>query len=360
MREAGAAAAAPVRGKTAVNHGRCWSVYITGVPMFLACALLCAALGAQLAHHDSPANEVGLIIDAVLDRLRESYVREDVARSIEKDIRAHQQAGDYDGLTNAQFVQALTTHLQAASGDKHLVVTLSDEPAANSPRDCLFVNVGVLTGNVGYIKFNAFRSPDVCGGIAAAAMSLVADCDALILDLRDNPGGDPVMVAFMSSYFFAHPIHLSDIYERRTNATVESWTLPFVPGPKFVDKPIFVLTSPRTFSGAEEFAYGLQMLKRAVVVGEASGGGAHPAQSVRIGEHYEITVPVAQYVNPVSGTNWEGRGVGPDIRVREELAVQTAYRAALEDVLRQVTSSRQRDAIQRQIEELTKIINAQR
>jgi retinol-binding protein 3 len=102
------------------------------------------------------------------------------------------------------------------------------------------------------------------------------------------------------------------------------------------------------------------MLKRAVVVGEASGGGAHPAQSVRIGERFEIAVPVARYVNPVSGTNWEGSGVGPDIRVREELSVQAAYRAALEDVIRRTTSSRQRDEIRRQIEALTKVINAPR
>src|SRR5262249_35267 len=180
------------------------------------------------------------------------------------------------------------------------------------------VNVGVMAGNVGYIKFNAFRSPEACGGIAAAAMSLVADCDALIIDLRDNSGGDPVMVAFMSSYFFSRPVHLSDVYERRKQVAVESWTLPFVPRPKFLPKPIFILTSKRTFSGAEEFAYDLQMLKRAVVVGETSGGGAHPTESVQISARFEIAMPVARYVNPVSGTNWEGTGVGPDIRVREE------------------------------------------
>jgi retinol-binding protein 3 len=332
------------------------------VLIFSACAVICALLSAQPAQRQAAAdaNDRASVIDQVLDKLQESYVREDVARRIEKEIRAHQQAGDYDGLTDVQFVQALTRDLQGASGDKHLVLGFSDGPVSDGPRGCLFVNVGVLTGNVGYIKFNTFRSPEVCGGIAAAAMSLVADSDALIIDLRDNPGGDPVMVAFMSSYFFSQPVHLSDIYEGRNRALVESWTLPFVPGPKFVGKPIFILTSPRTFSGAEEFAYDLQMLKRAVVVGEASGGGAHPAQRVRVGERFEIAVPVARYVNPVSGTNWEGSGVGPDIRVREELAVQAAYRAALEDVVQRTTSSRERDEIRRQIETLTKVINAPR
>jgi C-terminal processing protease CtpA/Prc len=330
--------------------------------MFAVCALLCVALGAQAVHHDTvDSAERTLVIGQVLEKLRESYISEDVAQKVEKSIRDREKAGGYDSLSNAaQFTETLTKDLQTASGDRHLVVTVTDEPQRDTPPGCLFVNVGVLTGNVGYIKFNAFRSPEVCGGIAAAAMSLVADCDALIIDLRDNSGGDPVMVAFISSYFFSRPVHLSDVYERQKHVAVESWTLPFVPGPKFLDKPVFILTSQRTFSGAEEFAYDLQMLKRAVVVGETSGGGAHPAESLQIGGRFEIAMPIARYVNPVSGTNWEGTGVGPDIRVREELAVQAAYRAALEDVVRRTTSSRKRDEIQRQIEALTKVINSQR
>src|SRR6185369_7837758 len=331
--------------------------------MFMACALLCAALAAQPARQEDTLDEKAraLIIDEVLASLHESYVREDIARQIATDVRARQREGRYDALTNAErFLQALTGDLQTASGDKHLVVGLPEEAAANRARDCLFVNVGVLDGNVGYIKFNSFRSPETCAGIAAAAMSLVADCDALLIDLRDNAGGDPMMVAFMSSYFFERSVHLSDIYERRTNTTVESWTLPYVPGPRFVGKPVFILTSPRTFSGAEEFAYDLQMLKRAVVVGEVSGGGAHPVLPVRIAGRYQIELPIARYINPVSRTNWEGSGVGPDIRVREELAVQAAYRAALEDVITQMTSSRRRDEIRRQIDTLTKVIGGAR
>jgi len=330
--------------------------------MFAVCVLLCAALGAQSVQHDAiDGNERALVISQVLNKLRDSYISEEVAQKVEREIRDREKSGGYDGLSSAaQFTQALTRDLQAATGDRHLIVRPSDEPIAAGQRGCAFVNVGVLTGNIGYIKFDAFRSPEACGGIAAAAMSLVADCDALLIDLRDNTGGDPVMVAFMSSYFFSRPVHLSDIYEREHHAAVESWTLPFVPGPKFVDKPVFILTSSRTFSGAEEFVYDLQMLKRALIVGETSGGGAHPAVSVRLGERYQVEVPVAQYINPVSGTNWEGTGVGPDIRVREELAVQTAYRAALEDVFQRTTSSRERDEIQRQIEALTKVINARR
>lgn len=349
------------------------------IPLGAVCVLLTAALHAQSEHHSGAvdAGERSAVIDQVLGKLRESYVREDVARTMDAEIRARETAGSYDGLTDAgQFVQALTRDLQAVSRDKHLVVEFSAEPPA-SPRppseaeaagqgnpwrsqDCLFVNVAVLAGNVGYIKFDAFRPPGKCAETAAAAMSMVTDCDALVIDLRDNAGGDPGMVAFMSSYFFSQPVHLSDVYERRTNATVESWTLPFVPGRRFIGKPLFVLTSPRTFSGAEEFAYNLQMLKRAVIIGETSGGAAHLALPVPIGAHFRVVVPVARYVNPISRTNWEGKGVKPDIRAREEVAVQAAYRSALEGVTERMTPSTRRDAIQRQIDVLTTVINARR
>jgi len=334
------------------------------VRVLFLCALLAVGVHAQDARHSGvvDSNERDFVVDQVLAKLRASYIREDVARTIEADIRARQKAGNYDHLTDAgQFIEALTRDLQTTSGDKHLRVDFFADPESGHPlpsRDCLFVNIASLTGNVGYIKLDAFLPPGLCGETVAAAMTLVAGRDALILDLRDNTGGDPLMVAFMSSYFFAAPVHLEDVYERRTNVTVESWTLPFVPGPKFVGRPVFVLTSPRTFSGAEEFAYNLQMLKRAVVVGETSGGGAHPASAERIGAYFQVSVPVARYINPASRTNWEGKGVEPDIRAREALAVQTAYRAALKDVIERLTSPKERDAAQRQIDALTKVIDA--
>lgn len=325
-------------------------------------ALAVVALDAQAPRRSSVvgAEERGVVIEQVLGALRDSYVGTDVVRKIEAEIRAHRTSGDYDRFSNPeQFVQALTRDLQAASGDKHLAVEFSAEPVEHDSLDCQFVNVAVLGGNVGYIKFDAFQPPGRCGETAAAAMSLVADCRALIVDIRDNSGGDPIMVAFMASYFFADPVHLDDIHERRTNVTVESWTLPFVPGRKFVGKPVFIVTSSRTFSAAEEFAYDLQMLKRAAIVGERSGGGAHPAVSREIDAHFQVSVPVARYVNPLSRTNWEGKGVQPDVAAREAVAVQAAYRAALETVIGKTTAPKQRAAIERQIQALTAVIDEQ-
>jgi hypothetical protein len=372
------------------NHPRRGQPKASGLTLALS-VILCGlwAASAVAAHGQSTrldATGRASVIERVLAVLREFYVSEAVAKKMEADVRARQDAGDYDVLTGAeQFAHMLTRDLQAVSGDKHLVVEFSADPiTANVPsrpplasmhspeeaepprlpngteRDtCRFVNVATLTGNIGYIKFDAFLPPDRCAETAAAAMSLVADCDALLLDLRDNSGGDAFMVAFMSSYFFSQPVHLSDLYERRTNVTVESWTLPFVPGRRFLDKPIFILTSPRTFSAAEEFAFNLQTLKRAVVVGDTSGGGAHPTLTLRLNAHFHIAVPVARYINPISRTNWEAVGVAPDLRARENTTVQTAYRAALEEVMGRTTSAEQRETLRRQVEALTRAINAQ-
>src|SRR6516225_12076420 len=122
--------------------------------MFAVCALLCLALGgAQAVHHDTvDAAERARVIGQVLDKLHESYISEQVAQKVEKEIRDREKAGGYDGLSSAaQFTQALTRDLQVATGDKHLIVRPADEPIAAGPRGCAFVNVGVLTGNIGYI-----------------------------------------------------------------------------------------------------------------------------------------------------------------------------------------------------------------
>ncbi len=110
--------------------------------------------------------------------------------------------------------------------------------------------------------------------------------------------------------------HLNDLYNRKDDATIQYWTLPFVPGNRLADKPAFVLTSNSTFSGAEEFAYNLKNLKRATIIGETTGGGAHPVDGHRIDDHFMIGVPFARAINPVSKTNWEGTGVEPDVPVK--------------------------------------------
>jgi C-terminal processing protease CtpA/Prc len=190
--------------------------------------------------------------------------------------------------------------------------------------NCAFQKVEILSHNIGYLKLNAFLDPTRCGATLVAAMNFLAHVDAIIFDLRQNGGGDPKMVATVSTYLFDKPTHLNDLYNRKEDSTTQYWTLPYVPGAILAGKPAFVLTSKATFSGAEEFAYDLKNLKRATIVGEITGGGAHPAMGRRIDDHFIIGVPFARAINPISKTDWEGRGVEPDVSVKADDALEKA------------------------------------
>jgi C-terminal processing protease CtpA/Prc len=269
---------------------------------------------------------------------------------MEDALRARQKKGDYDAVTDADaFAMMLTDNLQEVSHDKHLRVNFSPrvlpkddarrDPAeesrmrANMERNnCAFEKVERFPTNVGYVKFNGFAPPDVCGPTATAAMNFLGNVDAIIFDLRQNGGGDPAMVALISTYLFDEPTHLNDLYNRKEDKTSQFWTLPYVPGKRLAGKPVFVLTSKRTFSGAEEFTYNLKNLKRATIIGETTGGGAHPVDGHRIDDHFMIGVPFARAVNPISKTNWEGTGVEPDVKVPADQALDVAKKMAEEQI----------------------------
>ncbi len=287
-------------------------------------------------------------IEGAIKKLHETYVFPEVAKQMEAALRERMQRKEYDSITSpAAFARTLTEHLQAVSKDKHLRVlyTGNGAPALRSrlnpeqyraqasQRNYGFEKVERLSGNIGYLDFRGFEDPELAGETAAAALTFLANTDALIIDLRQNGGGDPAMVALVSSYLFDKKIHLNDLYIRAENRTEEFWTRDTVPGKKFGGaKPIFVLTAKYTFSGAEEFSYNLQNLKRATIIGEVTGGGAHPVAPQRINEDFIIGVPNARAINPITKTNWEGVGVKPDVAVPAAQALKTAHLAALKAV----------------------------
>ncbi len=186
-----------------------------------------------------------------------------------------------------------------------------------------------------------------CGDVAMFAMSFVADTDALILDLRDNLGGHPQMVTLLASYVFdGWTQQLSSIYWRGTGDTVPAWTSSYVPGKRFgKDKPVYVLTSSRTVSAAEAFAYDLQAAKRATIVGEVTVGGANPGNIFRAGDHFRMQVAEGRAINPITKTNWEGTGVRPDAPVQADLALATAQLLALKGREGKVTDAEQKEEI---------------
>jgi len=296
------------------------------------------------------------LIEEIVKSLREAYVFPETAEKMSEDLRNRLGKMEYDKITSAkELAQTLTDQLQAVSKDKHLHVNYSYLALPPEPKDegdlldltkrqqalarakaqgeskkFGFEKVECLDGNVGYISLRAFHPAEIGGQAAADAMNTVANTDALIIDLRKNGGGAPSMVTLLCSYLFGpEPVHLNDIYSRTKDATRQWWTLPYLPGTRYEGKPVFLLTSERTFSAAEEFAYNLKNLKRATIVGETTGGGAHPGGRRRLGDHFYMFVPNGRPINPVTKTNWEGTGVAPDIAVPADLALKTAHLAAL-------------------------------
>ncbi|WUJ68845.1 S41 family peptidase [Kribbella soli] len=296
-------------------------------------------------------------IRAVVGRLgalvAEYYVFPEIGAEVADRLAAAVAEGRYDDLgMPEQLAERVTADLQVGNRDKHLRLIfrrdgLPDEtdPVAEEAhwrrRAALdaggMARVERLDGNIGLLEIRPLLyPPNMAGPAVTAAMSLLASTDALLIDLRRCVGGSPDQVAFVCSHLLDsdEPVHLHDLVKPADGTTRQFWTMPYVPGPRFSGtKPIWVLTSPATFSGGEELAYNLQQFGRAVVVGERTGGGAHPRQGFKLHEQLEASVPVARSVSSVTGTNWEGTGVVPDLDVPADEAFAEAYRLAAGYVL---------------------------
>jgi hypothetical protein len=185
-------------------------------------------------------------------------------------------------------------------------------------------------------------TPQIAGETAVAAMTFLGNCDAIIFDLRKNGGGEPAMIQLLSTYLFAEPTHLNDLYWRKGDKRDQFWTLPYAPGPRLVNVPVYVLTSAHTFSGAEEFANNLKVLKRATIVGETTGGGANPGEGFPFDPFFWCFIPTGRAVNPTTGSNWEGTGVEPDIKVPEAEALAVAQMEVLKAFKAKAVDSRDR------------------
>jgi retinol-binding protein 3 len=291
-------------------------------------------------------------VDSLCAALDSTYVFPDAARRMGELLRARLAEGSYNALTAVpDFTQRLTADLQSVSHDLHLRVfpappeapenrsDLNDAErerlriAEAARRNFGFEKLERLAGNVGYLDLRQFADAGAAGATAVAAMNFLAHSDALIIDLRQNGGGSPSMIQLMCSYLFSEPTHLNDFFIRRDGSTMQFWTQANVAGPRLDGVPVFVLTSARTFSAAEEFTYNLKNLKRATIVGETTGGGAHPVSRVAFaGLNIGATIPFGRAINPITGTNWEGTGVEPDVKVASDRALTTAHLAALDSL----------------------------
>ncbi|MFD9704146.1 S41 family peptidase [Lentzea sp. NPDC059081] len=285
-------------------------------------------------------------IELLCSQLASYYVFPDTAAEIAKVLQSKLAEGAYaTAADDQQFAQQVTEDLQSINGDKHLRLLYSEAEVEESDQESAWDPVAYkkeaeqdafgirklerLEGNIGLLELSLLHDAEIATPAVTAAMNLIAHTNALIIDLRNNGGGDPHTVALICSYLFDEPVHLNDIYNRPEDKTHQFHTLPHVPGPKFGGKkPVYVLTSSRTFSGAEELSYNLQQTTRATLIGETTKGGAHPGDRYRVGPHLKSSIPNGRAINPISGTNWEGVGVVPDIKVDADKAFEVAYEKA--------------------------------
>lgn len=313
------------------------------------------------------------VIEGVLQRLDEGYVFPAKAQEMIRSVRQRSRRGAYDRVTSARgFADSLTADLQAVSHDKHLRVVyrsgdVPDESPDGEPtpeqrreREAFGrqVNYGLerverLSGNVGYLEIRSFGfTAAQVDSALAAAMNFLARTDALIIDVRRNGGGDPDMVAAVCSYLMAPNTLINRFYWRPMDRWDEFRTRPVSGTPYGTSRPVYVLTSDHTFSGAEEFAYDIQTQRRGKIVGDTTGGGAHPGGLRRVTEHFGVWVPAGRAVNPVTETNWEGTGVRPDVPVPAQDALRTAHLDALQRLLANERDLERRTALEQAARDL--------
>jgi C-terminal processing protease CtpA/Prc len=311
------------------------------------------------------------ILERLVAGLNGYYVFPEKARAMEAELRAREQAGAYASITSAEkFADTLTQDLQRVTNDRHLEVAYSERPfppqevfdtEETTPEDLeqqRRLNFGIervqrLDFNLGYLDLRAFAPAALSGAKLAAAMTLLADTDALVIDLRNNGGGDPATVALLASYLFDERTRLNDIYDRGKDATTQYWTSDQHEGRGFGGKKkLYLLVSHDTFSAGEDFAYALKNLKRATLIGAATGGGAHPGTGRRLTDHFAANVPTGRSISPITHTDWEGTGVAPDIAIDPDKALEKAQALYLADLLASEKDEGRRQRIATKLAEL--------
>lgn len=281
------------------------------------------------------------VVNRLADIMNENYVFPDKGKAMHDLIKSKLQKGEYDNINSADaFAEQLDADLKSIIYDKHIRVRCSKETVSaiqnrepgggrQIPDHYGFKEIKFLEDNIGYLDLRGFMDLSVARKAAKKAMDKLIEADAIIFDLRQNGGGAPSMIRFISSYIFGdEPVHLNDFYWRPSDSYSESWTRPSAASVHKPDIPVYVLTSNYTFSAAEEFTYNLKNLKRATIIGETTGGGAHPGGPMVINESFFVNVPQGRAINPVTKTNWEGTGIEPHIKTTREAALDKALELA--------------------------------
>ncbi|AHM62504.1 interphotoreceptor retinoid-binding protein [Flammeovirgaceae bacterium 311] len=322
------------------------------------------------------------IIESVASQLDQHYIFPDKAKEMGAYLKKRNKEKFYDQIVNYKaFAEVLTKDLQTVHKDLHMKLyynpkfvqdlrnrnfmkgpapeILQQQEASARKDNFGFVKVERLPGNIGYLDFRQFYPlSEEAKNTVAAAMGFLANTDAVIVDLRNNRGGDPEMVQLVLSYFMDKtPVHYNSLYTRSDSATRDFYSLAEVEGKKMPATDLYVLTSKRTFSAAEEFTYNLQNLKRATIVGETTGGGAHPTRPYVINDYLVLNIPFERAINPFTKTNWEGTGVTPDVAIEADKALLKARELALLEMKENAADVKDKAAAEWQLQPVRAALN---
>ena len=276
------------------------------------------------------AQTCAALIDQLATSVAVLYVFPELGALMERELRGRLSVGEYSRWVDAAaLAEALTADLQVMSHDLHLRVMFSPNgPPQHPPGSPMAASgiskIEVLDGNIGYIALDGVPPLDMARSGIEAAFAQLLHTNALILDNRNNHGGDPNTVALYVSYLSEGPPVVINTFHPRDGQVEEFRTTDLGARSYGVTRPVFVLTSGETFSGGEELSYDLQASRRAVLIGERTGGGANPARVLPLRNGFAAQIPFAQPINPITGKNWEGVGVTPDVAVPAERALDEA------------------------------------
>lgn len=293
----------------------------------------------------------------IADKINEYYIFEDVANLLSKKLKSEIELKTFDNLTDKEFAKSLSSYLTQYGNDLHFNVLYRPSPkeeektinekellekydSINRQWNYGFEKVTRLDGNIGYIEYTGFPEGNKSAQqILDATMNFVSNTNALIIDLRNNRGGDGKMVELFLSYFFDKKIKLGDSYTRYNNKTTKSYTMQKVNGKKYLNKPVYILVNNNTISAAEALAYNLQQNKIAKIIGDKTYGAANPVKVFFIGNKYHLFIPISIEKNSITNTNWEHIGIDADIKISSEKALIKAQIIALENLLKSNTKT---------------------
>ena len=300
---------------------------------------------------------IGTAVHAVTDVFEREYFDAALGSTVAEEIERRLAAGRYAGAGDpVALATALTADFFELTKDKHVVVAVPRPRAGGGgggserrdvPTTAGFRRTEIIAGNIGVLELAFFMRPVEHRDALAAAMHALQPADALIIDMRANGGGSPDTVALLISYLIEGTAQsLFDIVHR--DGSKDSYRTPDeAPATRNARRPIYVLTSARTFSAGEGLAFLLKELKRAVVIGEVTAGAANPGRAYPAGELFEITVPNGRVVSAIGRANWEGRGVTPDLIVPAAEALLVAHLRSLDDVIAATADPSRREELRR-------------